>query len=147
MKCLHCQHDNRGGAKFCEQCAAPLQRNCFHCGAPLPETAKFCPECAHSVAAPAYAAGHQTPSRDAPERLATALSGHPPIEGERRQATVLIADISGYSAMCARLDAENVQNLLGRFYDITDRVILNYAAPILHQPAHPPLPGFAPPRP
>lgn len=132
MKCLHCQHDNRGGAKFCAQCAAPLQRNCLHCGTPLPEAAKFCPECAHTVAAPVSSAGHQTPSRDASERLATAaLAGHSPIEGDRRQATVLVADISGYSAMCARLDAENVQNLLGRFYDMTDRVIANYGGHII----------------
>ena len=44
---------------------------------------------------------------------------------------MLVADISGYSAMCARLDAENVQKLLGRFYDITDRVIANYSGHII----------------
>jgi hypothetical protein len=26
MQCLRCQHDNRLGAKFCEECAAPLAR-------------------------------------------------------------------------------------------------------------------------
>jgi class 3 adenylate cyclase len=84
------------------------------------------------VAAPAPAAGNQTPSRDAPERLATAvLAARPPIEGERRQATVLVVDISGYSAMCVRLDAEIVQNLLGRFYDVTDRIIANYGGHII----------------
>jgi predicted amidophosphoribosyltransferase len=25
MQCLLCQHDNRSGAKFCEECAAPLK--------------------------------------------------------------------------------------------------------------------------
>jgi len=26
MKCVQCQHENRPGAKFCEECAARLDR-------------------------------------------------------------------------------------------------------------------------
>lgn len=47
MKCPRCQHENRPGAKFCEECAAPLARACANCGAQLSPTAKFCSECAH----------------------------------------------------------------------------------------------------
>ena len=47
MKCSRCQHENRAGAKFCEECASPLARTCGHCGGQLSPTAKFCPECAH----------------------------------------------------------------------------------------------------
>ena len=47
MKCPHCQHENRLGAKYCEECATHLARVCANCGAPLSPTAKFCPECAH----------------------------------------------------------------------------------------------------
>jgi class 3 adenylate cyclase len=36
-------------------------------------------------------------------------------QGERRQATVLMADISDYSTLCTRMDAEQVQTLLGSF--------------------------------
>ena len=49
MRCGRCQLENRSGAKFCEECAAPLARVCTSCGAPLSPTAKFCPECAHPV--------------------------------------------------------------------------------------------------
>jgi len=116
MKCPRCQHDNRAQAKFCEQCAAPLGRQCSNCGSPLPDSAKFCPECAHPVA---------TPASDRAERIVAAV--RPTVaEGDRRQATVLVADISGYTALCARLDAEQVQALLGSFYDITDGIIANY---------------------
>src|SRR4051812_17558867 len=34
--------------------------------------------------------------------------------GDRRQATILVADIPGYTALCARLDAEEVQIILGQ---------------------------------
>ena len=46
MRCPRCQHDNRPGAKFCEECAAPLARR----GGDLSATARFCPECAHPTA-------------------------------------------------------------------------------------------------
>jgi hypothetical protein len=47
MKCSKCGYENRAGAKFCEECAAPLARTCPHCGSQVSATAKFCPECAH----------------------------------------------------------------------------------------------------
>jgi Double zinc ribbon len=58
MKCPSCQHENRPGAKFCEECATPLARTCSNCGTALSATAKFCHACAHPVAA-----GACTPSR------------------------------------------------------------------------------------
>jgi len=59
MKCARCQHENSTGAKFCEECAAPLARVCANCGAQLSATAKFCSECAH----PAGQAGPSAPPR------------------------------------------------------------------------------------
>jgi hypothetical protein len=47
MKCSRCHHDNRAGARFCEQCAESLSQTCGRCGGHLPAAAKFCPECAH----------------------------------------------------------------------------------------------------
>ena len=31
MNCPRCQHANRSGAKFCEECATPLARTCSNC--------------------------------------------------------------------------------------------------------------------
>ena len=47
MKCSQCGHDNRTGAKFCEECGAHLALVCTHCGTQLSPTAKFCSECGH----------------------------------------------------------------------------------------------------
>jgi predicted amidophosphoribosyltransferase len=38
MQCPRCQHKNEAGAKFCENCAAPLVRACGKCGRPLSPT-------------------------------------------------------------------------------------------------------------
>jgi hypothetical protein len=55
MNCPRCQHDNLPEAKFCEACAALLERICSNCAAPLRDTAKFCPACAYPVAPSAAA--------------------------------------------------------------------------------------------
>jgi len=39
MKCPRCQHENRSGAKFCEECAAPAAGTCSNCGSQLSATA------------------------------------------------------------------------------------------------------------
>ena len=85
MKCSRCQHDNRQGAKFCEECAAPLERACASCGALVSPTAKFCPECAHPVGKAASAPEQfDAPERYTPKHLAekillskSALEGEP----------------------------------------------------------------------
>ncbi len=53
MICSACGHENRRGAKFCEECAGPLERLCASCGSELRPTAKFCDACGASVSAPA----------------------------------------------------------------------------------------------
>jgi class 3 adenylate cyclase/tetratricopeptide (TPR) repeat protein len=117
MKCSRCQHENRAGARFCEQCAAPLTPFCTNCGTQLPDAAKFCPGCAHPV--------------DSTTPAATQRSSSAVPAGERRHATLLFADICGYTALCASMDAEHVQALLGRFYGLTDARIVAYGGHVI----------------
>jgi len=35
MRCLHCQHENPAGARYCEQCGIQLLDLCPTCGADL----------------------------------------------------------------------------------------------------------------
>jgi class 3 adenylate cyclase len=52
-------------------------------------------------------------------------------QGERRQAAVLFADICGYTTLCANNDPEQVQALLGQFYELTDRTVEAYGGHVL----------------
>ena len=45
------------------------------------------------------------------------------LEGERRQVTVLFADLSGYTAIGGDLDVEEIHTLLGRFFESVDRIV------------------------
>ena len=62
VNCSSCGHENREGAKFCEECAASLQRSCSACGTALRPGAKFCDECAQPTAT--TAAGSDREPRD-----------------------------------------------------------------------------------
>src|SRR5262252_2327858 len=52
MQCSKCGHENRSGAKFCEECGTRLARTCPKCQCEISPSAKFCPECGEQVAAP-----------------------------------------------------------------------------------------------
>jgi Double zinc ribbon len=42
MRCLHCQQDNRDGARFCAACGSSLAVICAACGNQPPPGAVFC---------------------------------------------------------------------------------------------------------
>jgi class 3 adenylate cyclase/tetratricopeptide (TPR) repeat protein len=115
MKCARCQHENRPGAKFCEECAAPLPRACANCGAQLSLTAKFCSECAHPAghAAPSTPQRFGAPEAYTPKHLAEKiLTSKAALEGERKQVTILFADLKGSMELLADRDPEEARKLL-----------------------------------
>jgi class 3 adenylate cyclase/tetratricopeptide (TPR) repeat protein len=114
LKCPRCQHDNRPQAKFCEECAAPLAQTCANCGTRLSPTAKFCPECAHPVARPPVAEPRfGSPQSYTPRHLAERIvSSKSVLEGERKQVTVLFADLKGSMELLADRDPEEARGIL-----------------------------------
>src|SRR5687768_9135662 len=107
MRCPRCQHENRSGARFCEECASPLSRQCAGCGAALSATAKFCPECAHPAAGMAPSRHFESPHAYTPKHLAERiLTSREAVEGERKQVTVLFADLKGSMELLADRDPE-----------------------------------------
>src|SRR5436189_847618 len=100
--CPSCAAENPERARFCMSCGAELSPQCPSCGAENPGGAKFCIECgtALSGADPAPAATAVTPAEAPPE--------------ERRQATILFADLSGYTAAAERMDPEAIKALVDR---------------------------------
>ncbi|MEJ8855469.1 adenylate/guanylate cyclase domain-containing protein [Variovorax robiniae] len=50
---------------------------------------------------------------------------------DRRQAAVLFADITGYTALCASSDPEQIQEMLGRFFDAMDGVVESHGGRVI----------------
>jgi class 3 adenylate cyclase/tetratricopeptide (TPR) repeat protein len=113
MQCPRCQHENRPHAKFCEECAAPQARSCSGCGAELSPTAKFCFECAHPVAPTARELRFGSPEAYTPKHLVDRiLTSKSALEGERKQVTILFADLKGSMELLADRDPEDARKLL-----------------------------------
>src|SRR6185312_1068895 len=109
-RCEQCTAENPKGARFCMSCGAALPRRCPACGAAAPEHARFCISCGAvlggeaAAAPPAGALGEDPPLAGTAavetEPLPSAVAGL----DERRTATVLFADLSGYTSIAETLD-------------------------------------------
>ena len=93
-------------------CRAPPARLCELRRARL-AAAKFCPECAHPVGKAAAAEQFAAPERYTPKHLAEKiLTSKTALEGERKQVTVLFADLKGSMELLADRDPEEARKLL-----------------------------------
>jgi ribosomal protein L40E len=116
MKCPRCQHENPLRAKFCLECGAGLAPVCVKCQTELPTSAKFCLECGEPVAARVSASHFATPETYTPKYLAEKiLTSKAALEGERKQVTVLFADVKGSMELAEHLDPEVFHRVMERF--------------------------------
>jgi predicted ATPase/class 3 adenylate cyclase len=115
MTCPSCGTANEAGRKFCAECGAKLAVACSSCGTANSPGAKFCGECGSALgAAP-------TPAQPAPR---------PAPEAERRLVSVLFADLVGFTTLSESRDAEEVRELLSRYFDAARQVIERYGGTV-----------------
>jgi len=165
--CPACGHENRETARFCGACAAPLvpEVTCHGCGAPNPSAQKFCDACGASLGGRASrraAGGEQDGSAGASPSQARAPRSYTPkhladkilqsksaLEGERKQVTVLFADVKGSMELAEQVDPEEWHEILDRFFQILtdgvhrfegtvnqytgDGIMALFGAPIAHE--------------
>jgi class 3 adenylate cyclase/predicted ATPase len=113
MKCPRCDQENPPQAKFCLECASPLALQCANCGTRLPAEAKFCFQCATPVSVPGSPPRFASPEAYTPKHLAEKiLTSKGALEGERKQVTVLFADLKGSMELLADRDPEEARKLL-----------------------------------
>src|SRR2546425_3715940 len=114
MRCPQCRQDNPAGAKFCAGCGGRLEAICPACGHPNLPSSRFCNECGNPVAAPSVAAAALvSPESYTPRYLAQKiLTSRHALEGERKQVTVLFADMTGSMELLAARDPEEARKIL-----------------------------------
>ena len=111
MECPSCHSDTPDTGKFCISCGAALPARCPSCGSANPAGAKFCLECGQKLSV----SKQETP----PKAIATATAS--PLsrtEGaaERRQITIMFCDLVGSTALSARLDPEDMRDIIGAYH-------------------------------
>jgi class 3 adenylate cyclase/tetratricopeptide (TPR) repeat protein len=121
MQCPRCQATNRDGRRFCGECGAALAVVCSACGFSNDGGEKYCGGCGSPLAAPrvptaaAPAAEPKLPSPESytPQHLAERiLTSRGALEGERKQVTVLFADLKGSMELLADRDPEEARAIL-----------------------------------
>jgi class 3 adenylate cyclase/tetratricopeptide (TPR) repeat protein len=115
VACPVCRAENEGGRKFCGECGSPLARACPACGTPNPASVRFCGECGSRLdpgAAPAAAVPRAEPL------------------AERRLVSVLFADLVGHTEIAEGRDAEDVRELLSRYFDAARTLIGRYGGTV-----------------
>jgi class 3 adenylate cyclase len=113
MQCPRCQHENPTGQKFCGECGARLASACPSCGGINPPAHKFCGECGTALGQDALAARFASPESYTPRHLVEKiLTSKAALEGERKQITVLFADLKGSMELLADRDPEEARKLL-----------------------------------
>jgi class 3 adenylate cyclase/tetratricopeptide (TPR) repeat protein len=117
MLCPECATENRPGRKFCSQCGAALAQSCPSCGAPNDPADRFCGECGTELARGTQVEGPRAQARPEPA-------------AERRLVSVLFADLVGFTTLSENRDAEEVRDLLTRYFDTARLIIERYGGTI-----------------
>jgi class 3 adenylate cyclase len=115
MKCPRCQAQNAADASFCEECGARLTLSCPSCGASIVAGKKFCRSCGAALSPSASSVSERFASLQqyTPKHLAERiLLSKDALEGERKQVTVLFADLKGSMELLADRDPEEARTLL-----------------------------------
>ena len=110
MRCGACSADNRDDRRFCRECGAPLVVACPNCGAANDPGDRFCGSCGGAL-----------------EEVATPASpGMSRSGSERRMASILFADIVGFTPLAESRDPEEVRELLGRYFETAQEIVQRY---------------------
>src|SRR6266566_10107124 len=152
MDCPSCGHPNREGARFCAECATPLVDTvtCPSCGTAHPPAARHCDSCGRALAGAGAPIAAPDLRSHPPEHLAEKIrAGRATLEGERKQVTVLFADVMGSMELAEQSDPEEWRRIMGRFFSILcagvhrfegtvdkftgDGIMALFGAPIAHE--------------
>jgi class 3 adenylate cyclase/tetratricopeptide (TPR) repeat protein len=121
MRCSNCQHDNPADFRFCMRCGTKLGQACPACGASLPPDSLFCGKCGARLPSDTITPPLSSPPSEPYRTLAAftpphleekILTSRSALEGERKQVTVLFADLKGSMELLADRDPEEARQLL-----------------------------------
>jgi adenylate cyclase len=158
MGCISCGLELSSGFAFCPRCGQRQPEPCAGCGFLCEAAFAFCPRCGaarDTVPAEAERRGAATAAgaASAPTQILTsplaARLETPRREADRRQATIVFADLSGFTALSERLDAEDVRAFQNVFFEalgasvrrydgsvvkfVGDAVLAAFGAPVAHE--------------
>jgi predicted amidophosphoribosyltransferase len=104
MDCPRCGTAVQVGRRFCGDCGSPLTRLCAACGGGNSPVSRYCGDCGAPI-------GTST-AESAPTARADIRQ-----PAERRQVTVMFCDMADSTAVGARLDPEDLREVITAYHD------------------------------
>jgi class 3 adenylate cyclase len=118
MQCPQCQAENKDDRRFCASCGTALAVACAACGFVNDAGSTFCGGCGTALskakpAVPPPTSAYASPKAYTPAHLADRILGsRAALEGERKQVTVMFADLKGSMELLAERDPEEARLIL-----------------------------------
>ncbi len=114
IACPRCHAENPRRHRFCSECGQSLLPACPRCGFAREPDARFCGGCGEPLSAPAPAGGRfASPEAYTPRHLAEKIrTSRATLVDERKQVTVLCADLKSSLELLADRDPEEARQLL-----------------------------------
>ena len=128
MSCRRCGRALDVDARFCASCGLPVGVPCAGCGAPLDPEARFCKHCGHAADASASAILERLPGDPFVALRAAGAPGSP--ARERKVATLLFADIVGFTSLGEGHDPELVATLVATTFERLSQEVARYEGTI-----------------
>jgi class 3 adenylate cyclase/predicted ATPase len=128
MQCPECSVENKPERKFCSACGHALPSACQACGFANDAGDEFCGGCGRRLAhgdgprdEHAVGSGLRQPGASSPAR-----QPQPAYDAERRQLTVMFCDLVDSTALSARLDPEQLREVVRAFQTACGEVIARF---------------------
>jgi class 3 adenylate cyclase/predicted ATPase/ribosomal protein L40E len=127
-RCPRCEAENPADALFCTECGANVEAVCPACGTDNGPAARFCRKCGAGLRG--AAGGVVADPRSRVSEQATPDRGRP--EGERRQLTVMFCDLVDSVVLGARLDPEELHEVMRAYQEACARIVRSHGGDIAH---------------
>ncbi|MBN1249339.1 MAG: AAA family ATPase [Anaerolineae bacterium] len=143
MLCESCGFENRADARFCGMCGSRLVKLCVTCGTANPLTYRYCINCGTQLP-PAPLRAPTTVQSLAPVEASSPVAGHdrrrplpveaaersisptPQLEGERRVATIIMADVHGSTNLLERVGSEAWVEIMNQMFQVLEAEIYRF---------------------
>jgi class 3 adenylate cyclase/tetratricopeptide (TPR) repeat protein len=130
MLCKRCNATSPATSRYCDSCGAALEPACPSCGHSNRPNARFCGGCGRALRDEALVTAAEVPAPTLPAPLAALLSSRFAREGERKQVTVLFADIRGSTELIQELDPEQALHRLEPVLQAMAKAVHHYGGTV-----------------